>query len=146
MMKVMRINPEETRALRHKVLWPHKEFLEDCVIAIDHHEDAIHLGAFDGDRIVGVCSIFRMETPKLRFRNQYRLRAMATDPEYRGAGAGRAIVEEALKLVKSAGAEVLWCDARKVALGFYSRMGFNLIDEWYEVPLIGPHKLMYFEF
>lgn len=146
-MTVNRITSEETKPLRHRVLWPHIEQTEDCVIDIDNREDAIHLGAFhDSSEPVGICSLFEMNTPKLTHKKQYRLRAMATDPDVRGSGAGRAIVNEALRKVKELGYDVLWCDAREVALGFYERMGFQRIDEWYEVRNVGLHQLMYFEF
>lgn len=141
---VREIAAEDTRLLRHRVLWQHKERMEDCVIDIDHRCDAIHLGAFDdkGNR-VGVCSLFEMATPKLPDDCQYRLRAMATAPEVRGQGAGAVLVEEAKRCIAERGYDVLWCDARKVALGFYMRLGFDRIDEWYDVPMIGPHQLMF---
>jgi len=146
-MLVKEIRAEQTKPLRHKVLWPHIEKLEDCNIDIDAREDAIHLGAFDAaGKIVGICSLFKTATSKLPHKKQYRLRAMATDPDVRGSGAGKAIVEQAKQKVKSMGYELLWCDARKVALGFYERMEFDRIDEWYEVRTIGPHQLMYVEF
>ncbi len=145
-MKVTEIASEDTRRLRHKVLWPHIDCAENCVIDIDKREDAIHLGAWQDGRLVGICSLFEMTTPKLDDRLQYRLRAMATDPDVRGRGAGVAIVEYALALINSKGYDVLWCDARKVALGFYDRMGFERIDHWYEVRNIGPHQLMFYRF
>lgn len=144
-MESRRITPEETRSLRHRVLWPHIEKLEDCVIDIDHREDAIHLGTFHEGNLISVLSLFEMTTDKLDYSKQYRLRAMATDPNYRGYGAGRVIVEAAKELITELGYDVLWCDARKVALGFYERLGFDIIDEWYEVRNIGPHKLMYYQ-
>ena len=146
-MHVEQISSKETQPLRHKVLWPHIELEKDCVIDIDDRSDAIHLGCKDNHgNIIGVCSLFEMTTPKLEFQKQYRLRAMATDPGVRGSGAGRQIVEFALKRIEELGYDVLWCDARKVALGFYARMGFDRIDEWYEVRNIGPHQLMYHPF
>lgn len=140
------IVPEDTRPLRHLVLWPHLPDVESCVIDIDHREDAIHIGAYLEERLVGICSLFEMHTPKLEDAKQYRLRAMATHPDMRGAGAGKAVVNAALEQVKNLGKDVLWCDARKVALGFYGRMGFDRIDEWYEVRNIGPHQLMFYRF
>jgi GNAT superfamily N-acetyltransferase len=145
MMEARLITPKETHSLRHRVLWPHIDNEEDCVIDIDHRPDAIHLGTFDGEKLVSILSLFEMTTPKLEHARQYRLRAMATDPEYTGRGAGRVIVMEAKRLLAAKGYDVLWCDARKVALGFYERLGFETIDEWYEVRNIGLHKLMYFE-
>lgn len=143
-MRVEIIPAERTYSLRHRVLWPHIEKTEDCVIDIDGREDAIHLGCINEEgTVIGICSLFEMETPKLDFAKQYRLRAMATDPEVRGSGAGKRIVEKALELIASKGYDVLWCDARKVALGFYENLGFDRIDEWYEVRNIGPHQLMY---
>ena len=147
MYTVRSIEPELTRELRHMVLWPHKPDVASCVIDIDGRADAVHLGAFDANgQLVGVCSLFEMRTPKLADDCQYRLRAMATHPSVRGTGAGAAIVRYALNVARDRGYDVLWCDARKVALGFYERLGFERIDEWYEVPLIGPHQLMYYRF
>lgn len=140
------ITAEDTRALRHLVLWPHMPNPESCVIAIDHRDDARHVGAFLDSKLVGVCSLFAMETPKLPDTGQYRMRVMATHPDVRGMGAGKAVVEAALALVRDLEKKVLWCDAREVALGFYSHMGFSQIDEWYNVPKIGPHKLMFYRF
>lgn len=139
------IPPESTRRLRHEVLWAHRPHISDCVIDIDHREDAIHLGAFnDQERLVGVCSLFEMSTPKLMGDRQLRLRAMATHPSVRGMGAGAAIVNEAIRLAGGMGYDLLWCDARKVALTFYAKLGLDRIDEWYEVPAIGLHQLMYY--
>lgn len=144
---VRAIRADETRALRHQVLWPHKARMEDCVIDIDHEAGAIHLGAFDrSDCLVGICSLFETGSSKIDGAYQYRLRAMATSPLVRGKGAGKAVVLEALRRVAALGCDVLWCDAREVALGFYERLGFERIDEWYEVPIIGPHQFMYFRF
>ncbi|MDP4953397.1 MAG: GNAT family N-acetyltransferase [Flavobacteriales bacterium] len=146
MMIVKQIRSEETRAVRHRVLWPHIEQEKDCVIDIDEREDAIHLGAYLDQKLVAVCSLFEMHSSKIEDKKQYRLRAMASLPEVRGSGAGKMIVQEALRLVESKGMDVLWCDARKVALGFYEKLGFERIDEWYEVPKIGPHQFMYYRF
>ncbi|MFM1931930.1 MAG: hypothetical protein RL226_1233 [Bacteroidota bacterium] len=145
-MKIEQVPSLLTRPLRYKVLWPHKAGVDECFIDIDDREDAIHFAAYSGDVIVGVCSLFEMHTPKLTDIKQYRLRAMATDPDVRGTGAGRALVEAALERVQAMGYDVLWCDARKIALGFYERMGFDRIDEWYDIPQIGPHQLMYYRF
>ncbi|MBL7942607.1 MAG: GNAT family N-acetyltransferase [Flavobacteriales bacterium] len=144
--RVERIAPDLTRSLRHQVLWPHIERVENCVIDIDQREDAIHLGCYDGERLVSVGSLFRMSSPKLQHGFQYRLRAMATHPDYHGKHAGFALVSEAKSVLSKMGTEVLWCDARLRAVGFYEKLGFQQLDEIYEVPNIGPHKFMWFEF
>jgi ribosomal protein S18 acetylase RimI-like enzyme len=70
---------------------------------------------------------------------------MATDPDYRGQNAGRILIEKSFDILKEKGVEVLWCDARKIAVGFYQSLGFSMLPEEYEVPKIGPHYFMWKE-
>jgi len=144
MMKVSRISAEQCKPLRHSVLWRHIELEIDCDIDIDQREDAIHLGAYFNDQIISVCSLFEMTTENLMYASQLRLRAMATNPDFRGQNAGRAVVKKAIELASEKNYDVLWCDAREVALGFYEKCGFQVKGDFYQVRNIGPHKLMYF--
>jgi predicted GNAT family N-acyltransferase len=64
---------------------------------------------------------------------------MATEPDVRGSGAGRALVVEGLALVAARGGDVVWCDARVGAAGFYERMGFTVVTDEFEKTGIGPH-------
>ena len=84
-----------------------------------------------------------MKNEKFEATNQYRLRAMATSSKVRGENFGKLLIEFAIEELKNRKVDLLWCDARKVALGFYEKMGFNVIGDFYEIPIIGPHKLMY---
>jgi predicted GNAT family N-acyltransferase len=70
---------------------------------------------------------------------------MATDPAVRGTGAGRALVVEGLARVAALRGDLVWCDARAAAAGFYERMGFRVITEPYEISPIGPHLGMVIE-
>lgn len=144
-MIVRRIISSQTRPLRHTVLWPHILKEEDCVIDIDEREDAIHLGTFLNDELVAVGSFFKMSSPKLSFERQYRLRAMATHPDVRGTGAGKLLVQTGIQLLRDLRCDVLWCDARIKAVGFYASIGFHRLEEIYQVPQIGPHQFMWFE-
>jgi len=142
-MDVRIISSLQTRDLRFRVLWPHKESIDHCFIDIDDREDAFHLATFDGDRIVSVGSFFQMPTDKIDSRSFYRLRAMATDPEYRGKGTGRLLIEKAKQILQEKNIDILWCDARVVATGFYSSLGFQMLPEPYEIPIIGTHYFMW---
>ena len=64
---------------------------------------------------------------------------MATDPAVRGTGAGRALVAEGLARVAALGGDLVWCDARVAAVGFYERMGFAVVTEQFDKPEGGPH-------
>ena len=144
-LAVRRISAAETRQLRHRVLWPHLSSTEVCVIDIDDREDAFHVGVFADERLISIGSFFAMDSPRLSMHPQYRLRAMATDPEFRRQHAGDTLIQFALQELGLRGVAVLWCDARLVAVPFYEQLGFKKFDDVYEVPLIGPHHFMWKE-
>lgn len=142
-MDVRTIDSTQTHDLRWRVLWPHKSSVHDCFIDIDNEPDAFHLAVFDDDRIVAVGSFFKAETPKLKGEKLYRLRAMASDPEYRGKGCGKMLLESAFEILKARDCSALWCDARVVAFGFYRSLGFHFLEETYMIPIIGEHYFMW---
>lgn len=142
---VGQVSTEEIRELRHKVLWPHKDKMEDCVIPPDYEPTTFHIGAIQDDKVVGTSTFIIDINDKFEEKKQYRLRAMATDPDVRGTKTGARIVEAGIEELKKRGVKLLWCDARLIATGFYERMNFKVLGDIYEVPIIGPHKLMYKE-
>jgi len=143
--KVVQISTEQTRPLRHQVLWPHLKQESECTIPGETASDVIHLGVYLNEKLICIGSLFPQSTEKLSHTTQYRLRAMATDPAYRAQQAGKCLVEYALALLHSMNIEVLWCDARIHATGFYLALGFNRMDDVYMIPLIGPHQFMWIE-
>ena len=144
-LAVRRISAAETQQLRHRVLWPHLSSPEVCVIDIDDRKDAFHVGVFADERLISIGSFFAIESPRLAMQQQYRLRAMATDAEFRRLHAGDTLIQFALQELRLRGVAVLWCDARLVAVPFYEQLGFKKFDDVYEVPLIGPHHFMWKE-
>jgi predicted GNAT family N-acyltransferase len=142
-MIIKELPTADIRKLRHEVLWPHKSSFEDCVIEPDMVETTFHMGAIENDIVVGT-STFLVETHnEFKSNSQYRLRAMATSPSVRGKKVGRQIIEASIEKLKKMNITLLWCDARLEATGFYERLGFKMKGEIYDVPNIGPHKLMY---
>lgn len=144
-VKIRKAEVSEIKALRYKVLWPHLDGVDSCQIPPDKDETTFHIAAILGDKVVGTSTFILDINEKFEEKNQYRLRAMATDPEIRGFGVGAKIIEFALNELQDKGIKLLWCDARLIATGFYERLNFKIKGQVYEVPKIGPHKLMYIE-
>jgi|GEM_PF-2702083 len=67
---------------------------------------------------------------------------MATDPSWRGTGAGSAILHEVRRIARADGASVLWCQAREPAVGFYLRHGWTQFAGLFDTE-IGPHQRMW---
>lgn len=140
-MIVKIIDPSQTYLLRHLVLWPHKS-INECFIDVD--DIGVHFGCYLNNEIISIGSFFEMKNEF--FSNgliQFRLRAMATNLNYNGMGAGSLIIINAIKyLKKKYNIDIIWCDARENAIGFYKKLGFKLIKGPYEIPIIGKHYLM----
>ena len=133
----------ETYALRGAVLRPGGG---DVVWAGDEDERTFHLAARTPDgRIAGVVRFSPAACPWREALSPWQLRGMATDPAVRGSGAGRAMVLAGLDAVAARGGDLVWCDARVTAPGFYERMGFVVVTGEFDKPGIGPHLGMLIE-
>ena len=139
---VKEIKPKDCYFIRHQVLWQHKSF-DDCGIDIDDQAGAFHLGAYKGDELICVASFFKQNQVKFSEQHQYRLRAMATLSSAQNRGAARALLNTAFKILKDKDQNLLWCDARIIATGFYEKLGFEKLGDTYSIPIIGLHYLMY---
>lgn len=138
---VRAITPAQVRQLRHAVLRPFDP-PEKLVYAGDDDPDTLHAGAFEGDALVGIASVCREPMPDGSDDGHWRLRGMATLPEARGRGYGRALLEHCFAHIRSQGGTLLWCNARVAALGFYEHLGFVAQGEQFEIVPIGPHYVM----
>ena len=146
---IRQVSAEETRPLRHHILRPGQTY-EETAYPGDDLPATVHLGAFDGDRLVGIASLYRegrdgaaipLKGP-LGPRPGWRLRGMATDDAVRGAGFGGALLAACVDHVAAAGGGELWCNARMVAVGFYQRAVFEILSDEFDVPGIGAHVVM----
>ncbi|MBA3340148.1 MAG: GNAT family N-acetyltransferase [Geodermatophilaceae bacterium] len=133
-LRVVRSSAEETAALRRAVLRPHLA-IRQMTVAGDQNPDTAYLAvrALAGNGAVLGC--VRLEPVGCPWSDSidadtqaaWQLRSMATDPCARGSGLGRLLVEAALNHVAERGGDLVWCNARVGAEGFYSRLGFHTV-------------------
>jgi predicted GNAT family N-acyltransferase len=106
----------------------------------DDDAATVHLAARTADgRVAGVVRLSPAPCPWRDAGAPWQLRAMATDDAVRGTGTGRALVTAGLALVGARGGDLVWCNARVTAAGFYERMGFTVVTDPFDVPPIGRH-------
>ena len=134
---VAEVPAEVTYALRGAVLRPNGG---EIVWAGDEDPHTFHLAARSADgAVVGVVRFSPAPCPWREAAAPWQLRGMATDAPVRGSGAGRALVDGGLTRIAARGGDLVWCDARVTAAGFYERMGFAVVTEPFDKPGIGPH-------
>ena len=132
-LNVREIRATDTHALRSRVLrggGAHHGFPEDEL------PGTFHVGALDGDDVVGVATFVPHED------GVWQLRGMAVDPARQGQGIGARILEYAVAKLRAGGARLIWANGRDTALGFYERAGWTVVGGGYELPVAGagmPH-------
>jgi GNAT superfamily N-acetyltransferase len=143
-LTVEEVAAEVTYPLRRAVLRPDGG---DLNWVGDEDETTFHLAARDAaGRVIGVVRFHPAPCPwRPDAAAPWQLRGMATDPDARGTGAGRALIDHGLAQVAERGGDLVWCDARTTAAGFYERMGFTIVTEPFDKPVIGPHVGMLIE-
>jgi ribosomal protein S18 acetylase RimI-like enzyme len=129
------VDPADTRPLRQRVLRPH-ESLEELA---SHEPPGVHaVGAFTEAGDLVACGFVCPDGGP----GAWRVRGMATDPAYRGQGAGAQILDALVEHARAQGATRVWCNARTPALSLYERAGFERESEEFEIAGIGPHFVM----
>ena len=140
MIQIKEISAEETFPIRLEVL--RKNIPLPYEFNGDFDEDTIHLGAFEGNKLIAVSSY--MKATNTNFEgNQYQLRGMATLTEYQGSGAGKLMLEKAVQNLKEKNCNILWCNARIAAVDFYKKQGFQTFGEKFEISYVGEHYVMF---
>jgi predicted GNAT family N-acyltransferase len=114
--------------------------IEESRYEQDDLSTTLHLAAYDDvGRVVGCSTWF---PDPLDGRDAWRLRGMATAPEVRGSGVGARLVEAGLAAGAERGYDLVWCNARTPAVGFYERYGFEPVGEEFLLVHDVPHYLM----
>jgi GNAT superfamily N-acetyltransferase len=114
MVSIEQIRPELTWPLRQKMLYPSQKLYE---MEMDEDNDGLHFGAFEGDALIGVVSLFQQGKDS-------QFRKFAVDTAMQNKGVGRTLLNYIADFALAQGAERIWCNARLSAIGFYSKSGF----------------------
>jgi predicted GNAT family N-acyltransferase len=133
------VDVERILDLRHRVL---RQGLPASSARFDGDldEGTRHYAAFDDERVVCCLTLLPStwgDAPA------WQLRGMATEPEFQGTGIGSALVRYATADALALHPDwVFWCNARRVAVGFYARHGWVSASEEFDIPTAGPHRRM----
>lgn len=99
---------------------------------LDKEKDDILIGFFEDDELEGCCIL----TPD--HKTTICLRQMAVVEGLQGKGMGRVIMNFAENLARDKGYKMLHMHARKTAVGFYQKLGYQIVGAVFEEVTI-PH-------
>ncbi|GGF45900.1 N-acetyltransferase [Marmoricola endophyticus] len=130
---VRTVTAADTADLRREVLRGGKDHPP---LGDDPADHSLHLGAYDGELLVGSGNVRPLPD------GSWRVRGMAVEPAYRGRGVGAEVLAGLLAHVAASGGGPVWCHARTGARSLYERAGFVAVGEPWVDPDIGPHVRM----
>jgi len=140
-LTIEKIPSKDTYAIRHPVLRKGRP-LEDCILEHDDDPDTFHLGLKIDNELLGVVTYIKKDYPELK-GNQYQLRGMALLKSCQKKGFGNLLIEKGEEILKNKKANLVWCNAREIAVKFYKKNGFKKIGKPFVIPKIGLHYVMH---
>lgn len=141
-VSIKQIHYTETYPVRQIILRPGRP-LETCFFQGDELETTIHFGLFMEDKLAGIISLFKNNSPLFSQEYQYQIRGMAVLEEYQKYGLGRQLVAHSEEFLKSTATELIWFNAREIAVNFYKKSGYQVIGDAFDIPDVGPHYVMW---
>ena len=141
-MDIKVVTAKDIRPLRNLVLRPNLP-IETTYYDLDNDIETFHLASIMDNTIISIGTFYPENDIELQTKNGYRLRGMATHPKFRRKSAATKLMKESFVLLKEKKCDVLWCNARLVAVEFYKSLGFKIPGKIFDIPSIGPHYKMY---
>ncbi len=123
--EVRPIPVDATYAIRRQVLWPNDP-PETIQRLGDEAAGTRHVGGFWEGQLVSIATVILDAPPDQYQPTAWRLRAVATLPEFQGRGIGKVVILHCIGYASGQGGTLLWCNARPNAVGFYERLGFQI--------------------
>lgn len=132
---------EDIMDVRQRVLHPDGP-IERVTYEKDLHPRTLHLGAFEGPRLVGVGTLIPEDEQEELSSTCFRVRGMAVLPEYQNTGIGHELLEMMFHhlIDHETEAQLVWCNARINALNLYTSFGFKIFEPEFDIPGSGTHK------
>ena len=143
-IQINNVEADKIRSLRHSELRKGYNFSTTSYLK-DYEEETFHLACVIDDMIITCATFYPQSSIKVKAKKAYRLRGMATDFNFKRQGYGTQLIQEAFVLLKEKGSDLLWCNARLVAVSFYEALGFKITGKIFDIKGIGPHYYMYKE-
>ena len=88
---------------------------------LEGESEQLHFALFDENGTLIACVVI-----KLLDGNTAKLRQMAVDESHRAIGAGRRLLQGVEEILRQKGVRRIEMDARKTAVGFYRKLGYEI--------------------
>jgi len=142
---IKEISALETFSVRQPVLRPGKN-IETCHFDGDNLSTAKHFGYFEDENLAGIASLFKSSSELFKEKEQFQLRGMAVLSNFQKKGIGEKLVNYAENDAKNKNANLIWFNAREIAVPFYQKLGYEITGQSFDISDIGKHFVMFKRF
>ena len=143
-VNIRKVDAERIRPLRHSELRKGQDFSTTSYLK-DYEINTFHMACIVDDKPVTCATFYPEKSTKIKTENAYRLRGVATDSRFKRKGYASNLMAESFKELKKRDCNMVWCNARLVAVDFYKSVGFKITGKLFDIEGIGPHYYMYKE-
>lgn len=139
---IKKITAETTFSVRNPVLRPNLP-VETCNFEGDNLPTTLHFGYYERGLLIGVVSVFAKENTTWSTEKQIQIRGMAVLEQFQRKGIGEQLIQRVIELAAEIKTEVIWFNARKIAVPFYEKLGFQIHGTAFEIKDVGTHYVMF---
>ena len=139
---IKEIQSSETYLVRQEVLRKGKP-IETCYFEGDDAETTMHFGIELNKKIIGIVSVYQVNSQLFFDEIQFQIRGMAVLNEFQGNGFGTQLLAEAENYCTSQKTTLIWFNAREKAVPFYEKNGYQTKGNSFEIPEVGTHYIMF---
>ena len=143
-VEINKVVADKIRPLRHSELRKGQDFSTTSYLR-DNDSETFHMACIKDDKVITCATFYPESSEKIYGAHPYRLRGMATDYKFQRKGYASDLMEKSFKELKVRDCDMVWCNARLVAVDFYKSVGFKITGELFDIAGIGPHYYMYKE-
>jgi GNAT superfamily N-acetyltransferase len=115
---------------------------EETLFPGDENPETRHILAYRDSQPIGCLTLMPPENSDAS--PSVQLRGMAVLADMQGQGIGSQLLDHVARLAKE-NRWKLWCKARQAAVPFYQANGWHIVDDGFDIPIIGLHFRMEFE-
>ena len=139
---IKEIQSSETYLVRQEELRKGKP-LETCHFEGDDEKTTKHFGIELNEKIIGIVSVYQVNSQLFFNENQFQIRGMAVLEAHQQKGYGALLIERAEKYCFEKNASVIWFNDREKAVPFYEKNGYQTKGNSFEIPEVGIHFVMF---
>jgi len=118
--------------------------MEGCFLEGVNLVPTILIGLFVVNEVAVMVSVFANSHVVFSEENQFQLRGMELTTNIQKRGFGKLLLNKVENVVFQKNKKaIIWFNARQLAVDFYKKSNYQIIDTPFEIKEIGTHYIMY---